>query len=65
MERLVSFNALTCVRLSCFLLSEVGRNVVMNFFSRYKILEELGDGTCGTVYKALDWRSHEIVSFFV
>ncbi|KAF3435929.1 hypothetical protein FNV43_RR23021 [Rhamnella rubrinervis] len=29
---------------------------------RYKILEELGDGTCGTVYKAFDWRSHEIVA---
>lgn len=29
---------------------------------RYKILEELGDGTCGSVYKARDWRTNEIVA---
>ncbi|XP_017190786.3 serine/threonine-protein kinase MHK-like isoform X2 [Malus sylvestris] len=29
---------------------------------RYKILEELGDGTCGCVYKARDWRTNEIVA---
>ncbi|KAF4367536.1 hypothetical protein CsatB_024857 [Cannabis sativa] len=29
---------------------------------RYTILEELGDGTCGTVYKAIDSRTHEIVA---
>ena len=31
-------------------------------FSRYKILEELGDGTCGSVYKAWDKQTGEIVS---
>ncbi|CAN6545069.1 unnamed protein product [Malus baccata var. baccata] len=29
---------------------------------RYKILEELGDGTCGCVYKAHDLRTKEIVA---
>lgn len=29
---------------------------------RYRILEELGDGTCGTVYKAIDCRTQEIVA---
>jgi serine/threonine protein kinase len=29
---------------------------------RYKILEELGDGTCGSVYKAFNMETHEIVA---
>lgn len=29
---------------------------------RYKILEELGDGTCGSVYKAVNLETYEVVS---
>lgn len=29
---------------------------------RYKLLKELGDGTCGTVYKAVNRESYEIVA---
>lgn len=29
---------------------------------RYKILKELGDGTCGSVYKAINIETSEIVS---
>ncbi|KAH9603672.1 hypothetical protein KSS87_009248 [Heliosperma pusillum] len=29
---------------------------------RYKLLKELGDGTCGTVYKAVNKESYEIVA---
>ncbi|XP_019188617.1 PREDICTED: serine/threonine-protein kinase MHK isoform X2 [Ipomoea nil] len=29
---------------------------------KYKILKELGDGTCGTVYKAINMRTSEIVA---
>ncbi|KAI3997787.1 hypothetical protein MKX01_007674 [Papaver californicum] len=29
---------------------------------RYKILQELGDGTCGSVYKALNFETNEIVA---
>ncbi|KAF5446429.1 hypothetical protein F2P56_032057 [Juglans regia] len=32
------------------------------FISRYKILKELGDGTCGCVYKAWDKLTDEIVA---
>ena len=28
---------------------------------RYKFLKELGDGTCGTVYKAVNKENNEIV----
>ena len=30
---------------------------------RYRILKEVGDGTCGTVYKALNMETYEIVRF--
>lgn len=29
---------------------------------RYRLLKELGDGTCGTVYKAVNVETHEIVA---
>ncbi|XP_042517344.1 serine/threonine-protein kinase MHK-like isoform X2 [Macadamia integrifolia] len=29
---------------------------------RYKLMKELGDGTCGSVYKALNLETHEIVA---
>lgn len=32
------------------------------FLFRYKILEELGDGTCGSVFKAINIETYEIVS---
>lgn len=31
------------------------------FILRYKILEELGDGTCGSVFKAIHMETYEIV----
>lgn len=30
-------------------------------YFRYKSLEELGDGTCGSVYKAINTETSEIV----
>lgn len=40
-----------------FVLSCVG-----HYNSRYRILKELGDGTCGNVYKAINTETSEIVS---
>lgn len=36
--------------------------VIFPLFSRYMILDELGDGTCGSVYKAVNIETSEIVS---
>lgn len=35
---------------------------VGHYNSRYRILKELGDGTCGNVYKAINTETSEIVS---
>ena len=58
------FNPLNCVLLVFSFCWGYGRFLLGNYFYRYKFLEELGDGTCGTVYKALDLRIQEIVSSF-
>ncbi|KAJ7950519.1 Cyclin-dependent kinase [Quillaja saponaria] len=36
--------------------------VAIKIMERYKILSELGDGSCGNVYKARDVRTYEIVA---
>jgi hypothetical protein len=61
MERLVPCLALDCVWSPGFF-SFCELNAVV-LISRYKILKELGDGTCGCVYKAWDKLTGEIVSF--
>ncbi|ERN10085.1 cyclin-dependent kinase F-3 [Amborella trichopoda] len=36
--------------------------IIIQAMERYKILEELGDGTCGCVFKALNQETNEIVA---
>lgn len=37
-------------------------STIVRIMERYKILQELGDGTCGSVYKALNFETNEIVA---
>nr|GLL33274.1 serine/threonine-protein kinase MHK isoform X1 [Ipomoea trifida] len=44
-------------------LREIALSLAVNLtMEKYKILKELGDGTCGTVYKAINMRTSEIVA---
>ncbi|KAK9944728.1 hypothetical protein M0R45_010282 [Rubus argutus] len=58
-----------CLMLDCSIIPSLQANnqncvdsVDTTIWRIYKILEELGDGTCGSVYKARDWRTNEIVA---
>lgn len=65
MERLVRclcFGFCIIENSNSFFFPPVGEPNAVLLFSRYKILEELGDGTCGSVYKAWDKQTGEIVS---